>query len=160
MTKKLETQLIETPFYLAQDTEGALQWYAEDPLRSKNRESAKIDISKVLVDQFGRPDIGNPIVIKIRGALMERCRQFDVGIPERIRGGLVAHLEDFEGTCVEIVERPSTNKDFPFVGLMLDSEGRAAGYRLYSRTGICQDGNEDHRLIVIDEPMPRREMEE
>jgi hypothetical protein len=150
MKKKFESQLIEMPFYLAYDGNGNLQFYNEDPLYSENREAAKMDLAQFLVDRFGRPDIGNPIVFKVRGYFMDRCRAFDAGIPEQIRNGLDAHLEDLEGTNVSIVAHPSTYKDFPFMGLILDKEGKALGFRLYSRQGECQDGNDDHRLLVMD----------
>lgn len=160
MKKKFESQLIETPFYLANDGNGNLQFYNEDPLRAGDREAAKMDLARFLVDRFGRPDIGNPIVIKVKGYFMERCRTFDAGIPEQIRNGLDAHLEDLEGTCVSIVAPPSTYKDFPFMGLILDKNGKALGFRLYSRTGECQDGNEEHRLLVMDGAMPKADEED
>ena len=151
---QFKTSLIDQLFYLVREPDGTTQWYAADPMKASSREKAKVDIGKVLIDHFGIPDAANPIAVKIRGGLMQRCRPFDIGVPERIRGGLDAHLEDFEGASVEIVPRRSDNVRFPLLGLLIDADGLAAGYRRYSRRGECEDGVADHRLVVMDGAIP------
>lgn len=154
MAKKFETQLIDTEFFIAQDESGNLHCYDRDPLRTPDREGARIDLLKAIVDQFGKPDIANPIVIKVKGARLDRCKPFDAGMPERIRGGLAAHFEDFEGTCMEIVGRRWANKDFPLTALIIREDGLTDGYRLYSNKGECEDGVASHRLVVVDGAIP------
>lgn len=160
MAKELNTQRIDTRFYIAQDESGNLQCYDQDPLRASDRESSRIDILKVIVDSFGRPDVCNPIVFMVKGALLQRCQPFNAGIPERIRAGAALHLEDFDGTRVEIVSLHSSNPEFPFTGVLFDEKGDGLGFRLYSRDGGCEDGKENHRLVVIDGLMPEKEGQE
>ena len=139
--------------YLA-EVNGRYQFYKEDPMMAADREAARIDLGELLVGYIGHCDIGNPAVLKVRVGRMDRCHAFQASAPEKIRRGIMAaHLEDFDGCYVEMMPGGSGLFEYPFLGAVIGKDGTPVGFRRYSVHGECEDGEENHRVVIIDTPL-------
>lgn len=150
MAKKIDSFMYPEQIFLAEE-DGGYQFYKEDPMTCEDREAAKIDLGALLVGWVGHCDVGNPIVLKVRAGRMDRCKAFEATAPEKIRRGtLIAHFEDFDGNYVEIMPYGSGDFDFPFLGAVVSKDGTPVGFRQYSVRGHCDDGDDNHRIVMFD----------
>lgn len=141
-----------TNFFMIETPEGEYKWYDVDPfaLSVEERQNHEIDLDKVLIDAFGHCSIGNPMVIRIKGGVLDRCQPFDVSMPIRVRCKQVdRHFEDGDGCYVDVLEKRSGDAEFPFNGVVFGSDGEIVATRKYSVRGICSDGKEEHSLFAV-----------
>lgn len=150
MKQTIQPQTYPKFLFLVEEGDGTRQWYNIDPLKAGNNESAKVDPGALLVDMLGHCTKANPIVVQIGGQILERSFAFDASIPTQMRkGGLMAHIRDYEGHYIEILPIKSNDPDYPFNAAVLDEAGEPLEFRKYSLRGVCSDGNADHSLIVF-----------
>lgn len=153
--KKNQGEFYPNCLFLARDGEGRFRWYDSDPFKNADGRQNDIDIAAKLEEFFGRCDMLNPIMIKIKGVAMQRCEAFAANIPVRIRLGMVdKHLRDHEGHIVEILQSSSDDERYIFNGVVMDIRGRVLEMRRYSLSGECSDGQRLHSLVVMDGVSP------
>lgn len=150
MKQKLETQMYPKYLFLAEDSDGILRWYSNDPMKAGSEDLAVVDPGALMVDMLGHCTKANPIVVQIGGAILERSFAFDSSIPGQIRKGtLAAHIRDYEGNYVEILSMSGADPDFPLNGAVLDENNEPIAFRKFSLRGACSDGIQDHGLVVF-----------
>ena len=166
MAKKIESFMYPDQIFLA-EVDGQFQFFKEDPLKTLNREEARIDLGAALTNFLGggHCTVGNPIIIKIRAARIDRCRPFEISAPQNIRrGALAAHFEDLDGNYVEILPAGTGIFDFPFLGAVVRKDGTPVGFRSYSVRGESMDEDPNHRIFLLDGVIavetPKQEKEE
>lgn len=138
-------------FYLVRDKDGNSHFYSADPMNNQNRMQNEVNLADVLFGFFGPADVVNPLIIRVAGIIHERGQRFDISAPGKIRCGEMAkHLEDMDGNIVEILQMRSPNVSFPLNGIVMGRDGKMFDQRLYDGTGACSDGNEYHRLVIMD----------
>ena len=139
-------------FFMIETPEGECKWYDGDPfaMSAAERQNHEVDIDKALIDAFGHCSIGNPMVLRIKAGVLDRCRPFDVTMPMKVRCKQVdRHFEDGNGCCVDVLERRNGDLEYPFNGVVFDADGEIVATRKYSARGLCSDGKEEHCLFVV-----------
>lgn len=149
---------ISGQFYLVQNPDLSYSWFDRDPMKCPASERVPINIGDTLKDFFSGDspvDITNPIIVRVKGAQLNRCEKFSISAPAAIRARKVdKHIEDLEGSLIEVLEVRGLDPAFPINAVIYNSDGAIVGYRTYSLKGFCSDEIEDHRIVVVDGPMP------
>ena len=128
--------------------------YDKDPLKMPDRSANRYRLEEMLFRFFGgTPSVANPLIIQVKGVLIDRCEDFTPGAAvEVLEGRMNGHFEDLSGREVKIMAERSKNPDYPFVGLSYDDEESqfptAWGY---DNDGNCNDGNSMHRIVIMKE---------
>lgn len=138
--------------YVVRDSKKNIHWFDADPMKTPDRDAHEVEPVELLEEFYGGAGtVGNPIVVRIAGALLNRCEPFAISQPAAIRTGkLSRHLEDLDGRIVEIINAYNPNAEFPLNGVVMDREGRPVDYATYSVSGACSDGVESHSLVCVD----------
>ena len=137
--------------FLVRGKDGKGHFFTGDPAKPENRGSSEVDVAEELFRFYGDADIAAPLKLRVAGLISERGDRFDIAAPGRIRSGETAkHFEDIEGNIVEVLEMSSPDSRFPVNGVVVDRKGKLIAQRLYDGEGVCNDGDECHRLIVVD----------
>lgn len=148
----LKGTIYPSNFFMIETPEGEYKWFDADPfaLSAEERGKHEINLDKTLIDAFGHCSMGNPMVILIKGGVLDRCAPFDVTMPMKVRCGQIdRHFEDGDGCYVDILERRNGDPEYPFNGVVLDGNGDIVTTRKYSVRGICADGHEEHSIFVV-----------
>jgi len=140
-------------YFLTRDKNGVYHWYEEDPLKSKDRQKAEVDIASVISETVGYGNIANPVMVHLLCARIDRSVEFNISLLTALRKGTEnKHFEDMLGNIVEVLEFQNSDPEYPLNGIVLDSRGDMVEMRCYSGRGECRDGVEDHRLLAIKGP--------
>ena len=59
-------------YFLTRDKNGVYHWYEEDPLKSKDRQKAEVDIASVISETVGYGNIANPVMVHLLCARIDR----------------------------------------------------------------------------------------
>ena len=150
-SKKIKGRVYPEQLYLTCDKRGIYHWYRRDPMGIPNREEEELSsIEDLISDFYGRGDVANPVTIFINGVKIVRTEKFDILQMVNIRQGTVnRHIEDMEGSVVDILEVRNADPSYPLNGVVFDRRGNILETRTYSIDGLCKDGNEEHSLMAV-----------
>lgn len=139
--------------FLVEDDNARVHCYHKDPMKSDAADREEIDLLDEIMAFYGRGNAVNPVIIQIRGARIERAGAFSLNFLEDFRLGRVTdHLEDMEGHVVEILTVRNRDTGYPLNGVILDRNGSMIEKRTFSSSGLCSDGDENHRLVTVKGP--------
>ncbi len=156
---KTKGKVYPKDLYLVSDANHEYHFYLSDPMKTRDRAGAEVNIGELISDFIGGDGtVANPIVVALNCAAIQRCEPFAISQPGAIRTGqLKKHFEDMEGRIVDILETKNSDPDFPFNGVLLSRNGAMLGVATYSVLGECKDGIEDHALVCMDGLIPSPE---
>lgn len=137
-------------YFLTRDKNGEYHWFEEDPLKSKDRKAAEVNIASVISDTVGWGDIANPVIVHINCAKIDRSVEFNIGLLASVRKGEQdKHFEDLAGNVIDVLDVQNSDKAYPLSGAVFNAYGDVVAVRKYSFKGECSDGAEEHHLIAI-----------
>ncbi len=157
--------VLPNDYFLTRDKNGNYHWFKKDPLRCKDKDN-EIRIEDEIGEVVGRGDIGNPVLVRLNCAKINRSISFNIGLLSSIRRGREAkHFEDMDGNVIDVLEVQNSDNKYPLTGAVFNSQGDVIQVRKYSFEGVCSDGVEAHHLMAIngaanfDQPKAEKEVE-
>ena len=138
--------------FLIRDKNGFIHWYRKDPMKAENREETEISIEEEIMSLVGTGTIANPVMVHITCARVNRSEAFNISQPAEVRRSGSRHFEDLTGTVIDILEVRNSSPQFPLSGVVFNSRGDIIGNRRYSEQGVCEDGVEDHAIVIVNGP--------
>lgn len=146
----VEGKIFPGELFLVRGRDGKGHCYSQDPMKVKDRESVEVDLAEALFNFYGESDPVNPMVLHVSGVVFNRGEAFNISMPAKVRSGSYdGHFEDMEGNIVEVLPMRGSDPLFPVNGIVLNKEGVLVAQRHFNGTGQCEDGDEYHRLIVV-----------
>lgn len=139
--------------FLVRDKNDVFHWYTKDPMKAENREEHEISVENEIMNLVGKGTVENPVVVHISCARINRSEAFNMAQPSEVRrGNGNRHFEDLTGAVIDILEVRNSNPDFPLSGVVFNKKGDIVDNRRYSIQGLCEDGDEDHTIVIVNGP--------
>ena len=149
----IEATTFPQNIFVVEDDDARIHCYRKDPMKTDASDREEVDLLDEIMAFYGRGNAVNPVIIQIRGARIERAGAFSLNFLEDFRLGRVTdHLEDMEGHVVEILTVRNRDTGYPLNGVILDRFGSMIEKRTFSSSGLCSDGDENHRLVTVKGP--------
>jgi len=159
MSQKLDGTLYPKQIFMASEVivnaEGkemrVTNCYDIDPFRAPDKAAHRLRLDEILFDFFGGvPSPENPLLIQIKGLLLDRCEDFNPGAAtEILEGRRTGSFEDMSGRHVSILPERSKNGEYPFVGVVYEEGAEFPVCWGYDADGNCNDGDASHRLLIM-----------
>ncbi len=152
LKKNIELHALRHEFYLAHnndDDEGPLVCYTADPMTEAGRNDVVQNLAAFIVDEIANGHATNdePVVVAVYAASLKRSKPFNLLSIEKAKGNDSAvSVRDGDGFIVEVLHYRSKDDEFPLIGVVFDDKDEITAHRLYSLSGVCQDGEPSHNL--------------
>lgn len=142
-------KVLPNDYFLIRDKKGMYHWYKKDPLRCKDKEN-EVSIEEEIREVVGDGSVGNPVLVRLNCAKVNRSENFNIGLLASIRRGYEAkHFEDMNGNVIDVLEIHNSDARFPLTGAVFNENGDVLEVRKYSFEGVCSDGVEEHHLMAV-----------
>ena len=153
--------------YIVYDDEYKAHLYLKDPLKIKSENAPSYSFDELVLEHMdNKPSTKlQPYIIRFMIYKVVRGETLDASTIEKIRRKEVnAHLEDLDGSLVELATRHNPDPVYFLSAIVYNGDGSILETRKYAPTGECSDKQDIHRLVIKggllefereEEPMPK-----